>query len=113
MPPDRPYSLHSEFQRKLKLLDNLNIKGVKDDTAKGGRQRKNRGRKAFVLQARYVYKRRALHSPGLGWLFRRLQNWYTHSRYSTESARDEAYAAMVKKARSLDDHISRQEYRKL
>ncbi len=94
--------------------DNLSIHGLTDDKPKGGRQKKNRGRKMFVLQARYVYTRRALRSPGLGWLFRGLRDWYTHSRYATESARDEAYAALVRKAENeADSMLGHQEFRKL
>ena len=95
------------------MPDNLNIKGIADETQKKGRQRKNRGKKRFALESRYVYTRRALRSPGLGWLFRGLRDWYTHSRYHTESARDEAYAAMVKKAANeRDSRLGHHEFRK-
>ena len=93
-------------------MDNLNIKGIENDAPR--RRGKKRGRKPFVLQARFVPGPNYRRSPGLGWLFRTLAHWYTHSRYHTESARDQAYAALVKKADV--DHMRdwhHAEYRKL
>ena len=101
----------------VNMPDNLNIKGIEDDLSKGGRRRKNRGRKGFVLQARYRPGTHRRPSPCLDWLFRSLEHWYTHSRYQTESARDHAYAALVKKAANERDSrlkkFSQQEFRKL
>jgi len=93
-------------------LDNLNIKGIRDDEPfRHGK--KSRGRKQFVLQTRWApgpnYRKEAM-----GWLWRSLREWHTHSRYHTESARDQAYTALVKKAEVC--HLrewSYMEYRKV
>lgn len=64
--------------------DNLSIKGIEDDSCRPYRRKKS-SRKKFGIQARFL-------SPS-----RFLRGWYTHGRYRTESARDDAYAALVKK----------------
>ena len=95
------------------LPDNLDIFGIEDDAPRR-RGKKRGGRKPFVLQARYVRGPKHRPSYGLTWLFKSLEHWYTHSRYRTESARDQAYAALVKKAKSDPlQGLSRQEFRKL
>jgi len=76
--------------------DNLSTHGIESDEARR-RGKKNRGRKGFVLQARSVAGPGYRSTSGLGWLWKSLQKWYTHSRYHTESARDQAYAALVRK----------------
>jgi len=99
-------------QTRLKPLDNLSIKGIEDDEPVR-RGKKRRGRKPFVIQTRFVPGPNHRHSVGISRLFRSLKNWHTHSRYHTESARDQAYATLVKKAEVY--HLrgwSRQEFRK-
>ncbi len=95
------------------MPDNLANFGIEDDTPR--RRGKKRGRrKPFVLQARFVRGPDRRPSTGLTWLFRSLEHWYTHSRYRTESARDQAYAALVKKAENDPfQGWSKQEFRKL
>jgi hypothetical protein len=77
-------------------MDNLNIKGIREDDYRRRGNRK-KGRKRFSIQSRHrpgpTYR-----PTGLGFLWRRFENWSTHSRYHTASARDTAYAALVKKA---------------
>jgi len=93
-------------------MDNLNIKGIREDGPPARRGKKARGRKQFVIQSRYR-PGPGYRPTGLGFLFRRFEDWSTHSRYHTESARDEALAALVKRARvSYMRHITRIEYRK-
>ena len=98
--------------------DNLSIHGIEDDDPPR-RGKKNRGRKGFVLQARSIAGPGYVPTSGLHWLWKSLQNWYTHSRYHTESARDQAYTALVKRAAvtgwmNADGELYRiTEYRKL
>ena len=64
--------------------DNLSIKGIQDDTCRPRRSKK-KGRKKFGIQARFLSSSRFF------------KGWYAHGRYHTESARDDAHAALVKK----------------
>jgi hypothetical protein len=70
---------------KVETMDNLNIKGIESDEPAKPRRSKKRGRKKFVVQFRFP-----------SWATREPTPWYTHSRYHTESARDEAHAALVR-----------------
>jgi hypothetical protein len=78
-------------------MDNLNIKGIRDDEphVRGRIRPRGKKRKPFVIESRIVYPddipRHSIF-PALG-----LNDWSVHCRYHTESARDQAYAAMVKK----------------
>lgn len=98
-------------------MDNLNIKGLREDEPRL-RGKKRSGRKRFVIQARSVAGPAFRKSEGLSWLWMSLKEWYTHSRYHTESARDEAYTALVKKeenngwCNSKGERYRRTEYRK-
>lgn len=58
-----------------------------DDQSQSGRRLKIRGkrRKPFAVECRF---------KGLSSFL----DWFTHGRYETESRRDQAYAALVKKA---------------
>lgn len=95
-------------------MDNLNIKGIRDEEPPARRGKKARDRKRFVLESRFMPGPKCRPGPGLGWLFRGLQKWYTHSRYHTASARDQAYAALVKKSgKDRMRHWTRQEFRKV
>lgn len=92
-------------------MDNLNIRGIEDDKPRR-RGKKRRGRKPFVLETRWVPGPNYIEN-GLKFLFERHEKWSTYSRYHTESARDSAYAALVKK--ETVSHTSgwvRAEYRK-
>ena len=93
-------------------MDTLKNKGLREDEPRRRGSRKKVGRKRFVLQSRYQpgpdYR-----PTGLGFLFKRFENWSTHSRYHTASARDQAYAALVKHAAvSYMRRWTRIEYRK-
>ncbi len=93
-------------------MDNLGNRGLREDEARRRGNRKKAGRKRFVVESRYRpgpdYR-----PSGLGFLFRHFEDWSVHSRYHTASARDEAHAALVKRARvSYMRHITRIEYRK-
>ncbi len=80
------------------MTDNLKIKGIEDDERPARRGKKARGRKAFVLQTRWV-RGPNYRAGGLSFMFRDMEKWHTHSRYHTKLARDQAYAALVKKAK--------------
>ena len=93
-------------------MDNLNIKGVREDEPRRRGNRKKVGRKKFFVESRYRpgpdYR-----PSGLDFLFRYWADWSIHSRYHTASARDEAYAALVKKSNvGYIRHWTRFEYRK-
>jgi hypothetical protein len=79
------------------MPDNLNIHGIEDDTTRP--HKKRGGRKPFVIESRLV-------PPPGGWpkdsiwrsrIFRDMGEWGVYGRYKTESARDEALAAVVKR----------------
>ncbi len=96
-------------------MDNLDIKGIRDDEPRnpGRRMKLSRGRKTFVLQSRYVHNPKH-HAADLWFLLEAAEQWYTHSRYHTESALDQAYTAMVKKDKNDPLRIwGRQEFRKI
>jgi len=95
------------------MVDNLSIKGIRDDEPIR-RGKKSRGRKPFVIQSRSVPGPNHQGSLYLSRLFRSLRYWHTYSRYQTKVARDQAYTALVKKAKN--DRLggwSRQEFRKI
>lgn len=80
------------------MTDNLHIKGISDEEPPARRGKKSRGRKGFVLQTRWV--KGTDHQKGcLDFLFKSLEKWHLHSRYHTKLARDQACAALVKKAK--------------
>ena len=68
-----------------------------DDQTNSGRRLKPRGkrRKPFAIECRIQRRVTASLARTLG-----LQDWWVHSRYTTASRRDQAYAALVKKAQS-------------
>lgn len=81
------------------MADNQSIHGVDSDSYRARGSKKGGGRKPFVLETRII-------PPEGGWprdslwrrgFMRQLEKWHVHGRYKTESARDEAYAALVKK----------------
>ncbi len=77
------------------MVDNLNIKGVEDDTPRRRGKVRGKARKPFAIESRIVYPddapahciSRAL-GPG---------TWGVWGRYETASRRDQAYAALVKR----------------
>ena len=70
------------------MTDNLNIKGIESDAPRG-RRSKTRGkqRKPYLIDCIF---------PVLSFLNRE-NTWEVWGRYRTESARDQAYTALVKK----------------
>ncbi len=93
-------------------MDNLGNRGIREDEPRRRGNRKKIGRKKFFVESQYRPGPDSRPS-GLGFLFRHFADWSVHSRYHTASARDEAYAALVKKAAvSYMRHITRIEYRK-
>ena len=96
----------------VNIMDNLKNKGIREDDFRRRGNRKKIGRKRFVLQSRHR-PGPAYRPTGLGFLFRHFEDWSTHSRYHTASARDEAYAALVKRQKvSYMRHWTFIEYRK-
>jgi len=94
------------------MNDNLNIKGIREDGPPARRGKKARDRKRFVIQSRHQPGPDYRHT-GLGFLFRSMADWSTHSRYYTASARDQAHAALVKKESiSYMRHWTRIAYRR-
>jgi hypothetical protein len=79
-----------------------------DDQSHSGRRLRPRGkqRKPFIIE--YRLERRT--SNGTAHILG-LYNWITHSRYTTRSRRDEAYAVLVKKTLSGPPYW-KPEYRK-
>ena len=71
------------------MADNLNIKGIESDAPRG-RRSKSRGkqRKLYIIECIF---------PVLSFVNRE-RTWEVWGRYRTESARDQAYTALVKKA---------------
>lgn len=78
------------------MTDNLAVKGIRDDQTNSGRRMKPRGkrRKRFTIEVRYILLRK---NTILDRLTRFDGGWHVYSRYATESSRDQALAAMVKK----------------
>ena len=73
------------------MADNLHIKGIESDVSRG-RRSKSRGkqRKPYIIDCIF---------PVLSFLNReRESTWEVWGRYRTESARDQAYTTLVKKA---------------
>lgn len=66
-----------------------------DDQTHSGRRLKPRGkqRKPFVIEWRVKYSVSSAFARRLG-----LRGWWAHSRYTTAARRDQAFAALVKKA---------------
>lgn len=87
------------FQQPLKLhcsvkMDNLSNFGIKDDTSRAGRSKpRGKQRKPFAIECRIARRVSDGLARELG-----LLNWWVHSRYTTARRRDQAYAALVKKA---------------
>lgn len=80
------------------MADNLNIKGIADTEQQPGRRIKPKGkrRKSWAIEVRYP--RPEGETPGLYRLFSKLAEWHVYSRYDTESRRDQAFSALVKKS---------------
>jgi len=78
------------------MTDNLAVKGIRDDQTNSGRRMKPRGRrrKRFTIEVRYILLKK---NTILDRLARYDGGWHVHSRYRTESSRDQALASMVKK----------------
>lgn len=72
------------------------IPGAYDDQLHSGRRMKPRGkrRKRFTIEVRYILLRK---NTFLNRLSRYDGGWHVYGRYATESSRDQALAAMVKK----------------
>ena len=72
------------------------IPGAYEDRTHSGRRMKPRGkrRKRFTIEARYILLRK---NSFLSRLTRYDGGWHVYSRYATESSRDQALAALVKK----------------
>lgn len=91
-------------------MDNLAIKGL-DDESPARRGKKRRGRKPFIIEARLVVdpetsKHSIMRQLGVG-------NWWAWGRYETAARRDQAYAALVRKAAATRlPRWSHWEYRK-
>lgn len=84
------------FQHTVNIVDNLNIKGIREDEPPR-RRGKTRGkaRKPFAIESRLVHDPDAsrhcvMRQLGLG-------EWWVCRRYTTATRRDQAYAALVKK----------------
>lgn len=96
MAPVRPADLFL-FHHTVKMADNLNIKGIREDEPheRGRAHPHGKHRKTFVVESRIVYPENehpnsVFRTLGLG-------GWWVHGRYATASRRDQAYAALVKK----------------
>lgn len=91
--------VHTSFSTPTenpKMTDNLAVKGIRDDQTNTGRRMKARGnrRKRFTIEVRYILLRK---NTFLSRLTRYDGGWHVYSRYATESSRDQALAALVKK----------------
>lgn len=79
------------------MPDNLNIKGVESDqpVPGHGRKPKKKSRKRFAIECRIFHENpkpySVFHTLGL-------HKWWVHSAYKTRARRDQALAALVKKA---------------
>jgi len=96
----------SRYYVELKPLDNLNIKGIRDDEPVR-RGKKRGGRKPFAIEAHLD------HDPDALMRQLSLDRWWVWRRYETASRRDQAYATLVKKEQT--NHIPQWghwEYRK-
>ena len=74
----------------------MNDENAYEDQTNSGRRMKSRGkhRKRFVIEVRYILLRT---NTFLNRLARYDGGWHVYSRYATESSRDQAYTALVKK----------------
>ena len=98
------FSLNREYQRRLNPLDNLNIKGIRDDEpTRWGK--KCRGRKPYVLECQMIHPEIA--PPIFG-----LRGWQVWGRYETAVRRDQAYAALVRREESTHHPWGHITYRK-
>ncbi len=81
----------------VSIMDNLNIKGIRDDEphARGKARPRGKVRKLFVLESRIERHVSDGLAKTLG-----LWDWWVHSRYTTRARRDQAHAALVKKVPS-------------
>lgn len=77
----------------------MNDKNAYEDETHSGRRMKPRGkrRKSYVIETRYLPppERRIPFFDCRG-----MYDWHTYHRYETESRRNQAYAALVKKAQN-------------
>lgn len=94
------------------MTDNLRIKGVESDEHPAARMRKANKRRTYAIECRYIRTNRMRRGDSLGWLWDGLREWFVWKRYKTESARDEAFAAVVKKAHLERSYFTIKEFRK-
>ena len=73
-------------------MDNLNIKGIEDDTPRRRGKVRGKARKSFAIEARLARNPEAPKNSVFG-----REKWGIWSRYKTALCRDQAYAALVKK----------------
>lgn len=95
------------------MTDNLANKGIRDDEPVGSRRMKPKGKRKKPWAIEWRIKRHV--SNGLARTLG-LRGWMVYNRYTTEFRRDQALAALVKKAEG--DALAaryhwKQEYRKL
>ena len=97
------------------MTDNLRIKGLDPKEQSLDRRFKTRGKrkKPFGIETRTLHDRPRKYS-----VFHtlKLHEWYVFSKYETQSRRDQAYAALVRKAENNQFRIRwgiRQEFRKV
>lgn len=85
------------IHRMLKMADNLNIKGIRDDEphARGRAHPHGKRRKPFALECRLVHDPDA--HPNCIFSTLSLGEWWVWRRYTTASRRDQAYATLVRK----------------
>lgn len=100
------------------MADNQANHGIESDSYRARGSKKGGGRRPFVIETRLV-------PPPGGWpersiwrqrFMRMLEQWHVYKRYKTESARDSAYAAVVKQEESKKhlpyaDKMGTHEYR--
>jgi len=104
--PNSPLSATVEIRGTVKM-DNLAIKGVESDASRGKRVKpRGKQRKPFVIEYMIQSPRKSvLNSFGFG-------KWGVWARYRTAAARDQAYAALVKKEANSPHWWSTWKYRK-
>ena len=95
----------------VNIMDNLNIRGIQDDTPRRCGKTRGKARKPFAIEARLALKP---HTPkkSVFWQLG-LKKWWVWGRYKTASRRDQAYAALVKREeRDRHKYWGHWEYRK-
>ena len=76
-------------------MDNLNIRGIEDDSPRRRGKVRGKARKPFAIESRIAYDENVCMNSGLRILDS--GEWGTWGRYETASRRDQAYAALVKR----------------